>query len=184
MNINEWYTKRRRIISDKVLKPFAELLFKLKIKPNTVSLITALALLISSYLINIRFFNYAIILIIISVLTDLLDGAVARKYKFDKYGFIVDNFVDYCFGALLIIAIYTINFIGFNLMLATVASTLLYNILYVYYKLKTSKTPFTIPLGISYITIIILLMPWTSNFLITTVLAAQLLQSALLFTRV
>ncbi|MDD5500010.1 MAG: CDP-alcohol phosphatidyltransferase family protein, partial [Candidatus Nanoarchaeia archaeon] len=151
MNFFEKIMDKRRKITDKILNPLINALFNLKISPNTISLLTGISLIMGAYFIHLFKFIHATIFVLISAFTDLVDGGLARKYKANEYGFVIDVLIDYCFSSLLIISIYSIKLISFELMLLTIASIFFIVITHVYQKLlsKKSYTSFSLPIGIT-----------------------------------
>lgn len=94
------YSKDMGVIDGKIIYPIADLFsniaFEIGLTPNIITLITLLIRLYCLYLLYIgKSFKLAIILFIISWLTDALDGIVARKYNMkSEYGAKFDEKVD------------------------------------------------------------------------------------------
>ena len=88
-------TKVRRSLAYHITNPFIRFLVRTGIRPNTLTLINLALSLVAAYVIAIGQFFYGGLLILLSGLFDLLDGALARfSGKTTKFGAILDSVVD------------------------------------------------------------------------------------------
>jgi len=179
MDIFEKIMDKRRDITDKLFKLPTDLLFKLKVSPNMLTFFSAFGLIISSYFLYQREFFYALLVLASSFIIDMFDGSLARRYKYNKYGFMLDLLCDNFFGSLLIASLYAIKFISFELLLLTLSSTFMNVILYIYYKLKEKENPHYFMAGISQNIFVGLIFPQFFNFVIIYLIVVHTTQTIL-----
>lgn len=178
------FLKKRNDFTDKIFSPIVNFLLKLNITPNMLSVLSGLILALSAYSIHALMFNFAIIGISLSVLLDLLDGALARRKKLKKYGFLFDAFIDYCFDTLILIAFYSIGLLSFETLIFTISSVFFFTIAYSQYKLYKKKEHFILPIGLRYFYLFFLLFPIGLNNVFNILGFLFLIESILLFKSV
>lgn len=158
MNINNLFKKRKEI-TDNILNPLIKILIKLKISANLISILSALILMTTAYFIFTNKFKISITLIIISIILDITDGALARKYKPKEYGALFDSSLDYSFNTLIIIAFYSINLISFNTTIFSIGSIFFFSIIFNQFFLYKKKYILLFPIGMRYFYILFLIFP-------------------------
>jgi CDP-diacylglycerol--glycerol-3-phosphate 3-phosphatidyltransferase len=85
----------RKNIASRIANPIVRILSRSRLKPNTLTLIGLVINIGAAYLIALNHFFLGGVLILVSGLFDLLDGALARFAKrATKFGAILDSTVD------------------------------------------------------------------------------------------
>ncbi|MBT5022482.1 hypothetical protein HON01_06655, partial [Candidatus Woesearchaeota archaeon] len=134
--IRESYLKKER----KILKPILQLLKKLKIGPDGLSYSAAITTALFFISVIFGYFSIATILILIYVLLDKLDGALARYLEEDSQSGILTDFITNITSTLLI----TLSFevLGLISWVHVVLFVYLYAIIYGFrlVKERTNKT--------------------------------------------
>ena len=99
------YNKKRRqvarlaeirgIIASRITNPVVGILSKSRIKPNALTFINLALSIVAAYIISVSHFALGGVLVLISGLFDLLDGALARfTGQTTRFGAILDSTVD------------------------------------------------------------------------------------------
>ena len=87
---------------DVILKPIVELLIKLKISPNLLTLFSLMFVLLSFKYLFVNYFLF-VLFSLSHLLMDILDGLVARKTKKEtKFGYYFDYLVDRLYPVLMV----------------------------------------------------------------------------------
>lgn len=108
--------------SEKFAEPFIYVLIKLKVKPNTVSFIGLLVILLGSYFFYESNINLGIVFIFLGSAIDGLDGPYARKTNLSSNkGAVLDSFIDRV-GELIIWGVVGISYTSNPLELFTIFS--------------------------------------------------------------
>ena len=85
----------RKNIASRIANPIVRILSRSRLKPNTLTLIGLVINIGAAYLIALNYFFLGGVLVLVSGLFDLLDGALARFAKqATKFGAILDSTVD------------------------------------------------------------------------------------------
>ena len=88
-------TEIRRSLSNHITSPFVRFLSRIGVRPNTLTFINLALSLVAAYVVAIGHFFIGGLLIVLSGLFDLLDGALARfSEETTKFGAILDSVVD------------------------------------------------------------------------------------------
>ena len=109
-------------LSEKVALPFIKLCIFLKIKPNTLSVIGLIVIIIGSYYFLILNKTYGIIFIFLGSAIDGLDGPLARTLNIQSHkGALIDSTIDRV-GEMIIWSVICLKYVSSELELFTVIS--------------------------------------------------------------
>jgi phosphatidylglycerophosphate synthase len=147
-----------RKLIDNILAPITNWLYIFKLTANQVSFAKGLVLLVSAYLLYLRFFVYTIVLLMFANLLDFVDGALARKSRKTEYGFFFDCFADSCFGVFPVIAVYIAGLASFESTLFFASSMILSCLVYVYYYFKRKKKYALFTIGSTWLIIFFIIL--------------------------
>ena len=136
-------------ISEKIALPFIKVLAYFNIKPNTVSYIGLLVVLIGSYYFYIGKSLFGIILIFLGSAIDGLDGPYARYSNLSsEKGAILDSFIDRI-GELVIWSVIGISYTNSDIELFTIFAILVSSNLIPYLRAKSESYNFENKKGIT-----------------------------------
>lgn len=145
-------------VLDPILIIVAKPLHKVGLNADFVSFVKALFLIAASYFVFLGKVQFAVLSLIFALFFDVLDGAVARLTKLNKYGFLFDVLLDYFFAAVLVVSLYSTGLLTLDVMSFFLLSFILLLANYLQVRLLTGKDFPVFTIGVNWIVIVLLLV--------------------------